>query len=72
MKLKIRVYPNSPDEKIEKISDTEYKIWIKEKRENNKANISLLKLLQRFFKKKVKIKSGFSSQKKIIEVFDEI
>jgi len=45
-----------------------YKINIKEKAEDNKANKELMKFLSKFFGKRVKIKSGFRSKEKIIEI----
>jgi uncharacterized protein (TIGR00251 family) len=68
MKIRLKAHPNSSIEKIQKNSEEDYEVWIKEKAEDNKANVKLVKLLQRFFKKKVKIKSGFTSKKKIMEI----
>jgi uncharacterized protein (TIGR00251 family) len=68
MKLKIKIHPNSSQNRIEKISDLDYEVWIKEKPVNNKANLELIKILKKYFKKDVEIKSGFSSRNKIIEV----
>ena len=53
---------------IEKKSEKEYLIHLKSPPENNKANIELLKLLKRYFKSEVKIKSGFTSRNKLIEI----
>ena len=64
--MKIRVHPGSSKEKIEKIRDNEYEIWVKEKPVGNKANLKLIKLLKRYFRKNIKIKSGFNSRNKII------
>ncbi len=68
MKIKIKLHPNSSQEKIEKISDDNYGVWLKEKPLDGKANIELCKILKRYFGKSVKIKSGFTSRNKIIEV----
>lgn len=69
MKIKIKVKPNSgKSEVIEK--EENYIVHLKSPPENNKANIELLKLLKKYFKKEVKIKSGFTSKIKIIEVGD--
>jgi len=68
MKLRIKLHTNSSQEKIEKLSKTQYEIWIKEKPINNKANEYLIKLLKKYFKKDVKIKSGFTSRNKVVEV----
>lgn len=72
MIIYIKVRPNSEKKEILKKSDNSYLIYIKEKAENNKANIELIKLLQRYFKgKNIIIKSGFKSKNKIVEIKDE-
>ncbi len=71
MILKIKVKPNSREQKIEKISDNEFKIYLKEKPENNKANLALLRLLKKEFRRNVKIIKGKTSRNKIIEIKDE-
>ena len=68
MKLHINLHPNSSQEKIEKKSENEYEVWIKEKPVDNKANIELARILKKYFKKEVKIVSGFTSRKKIVEI----
>jgi len=68
MKLKIKLHPNSSQEKIEKISEKEYLVWIKEKPNDGKANIALLKFLKKYFKSEVKLTSGFTSRNKIVEI----
>lgn len=68
MKIKVKVKPNSKEDDIEKINDTAYIVSLKEPAKDNKANIKLIKLLGKYFKKTVKIKSGFTSRNKIVEV----
>ena len=68
MNIKVKLHPNSSQEKIRKINDYEYEIWIKEKPVDNKANTKLINLLKKCFKKDVKIKSGFMSKNKIVEM----
>lgn len=70
MIIDVKVKPNSGKEEIRQISQNEYAVFLKKPAKNNKANIELLKVLQRHFKKKIKIKSGFTSKNKIIEVID--
>ena len=48
----------------------EYKVSIKEKAEDNKANRELLRFLSKYLQKRVKIKSGLKSREKLIEVID--
>lgn len=70
MKIKIKLHPNSSQEKISDAGNNEFEIWIKEKPLENKANTELLKVLKKYFKKEVKIISGVRGRNKIIEVFD--
>ena len=67
MKIKIKVKPNSGKQGIIKKDDF-YLVYLKSSPENNKANLELLKLLKRHFKKDVKIKSGFTLRNKIVEL----
>jgi len=65
--MKVKIHPNSSQEKIiegEKI----YEVWVKEKAVDGNANKALLKLMKKHFKKNFKIKSGFSSRVKILEI----
>ena len=69
-KFKVIVKPNSKESKIiefNKDSNT-YRIQIKAKPEDNKANIELIKFLSKELKKKVRIASGFKSKEKIVEI----
>jgi len=68
--IKIKIHPNSSQEKVSVIDKNEYEIWIKEKPVEGKANIYLEKFLKRYFKKQVRIISGFNSRKKVVEVED--
>jgi len=68
MRIKIKVKTNQPkSEVIEK--EGYYEVFIKEKPEKGKANLEILKLFKRKFKKNVKIVSGFKNKEKIIELF---
>ena len=66
--MKIKLHPGSSKEEIKKIDEENYEVWLKEKPIDNKANIKLIKILKKYFGKEVKIKSGFSSRKKIVEL----
>jgi len=67
MRIKIKIHPNSSQEKIEKRGE-DYEVWLKTKPIENKANVELVKLLQKYFKQKVKIVSGFRSKYKVVEL----
>jgi len=71
-RFKVIVKPNSKENKVEGF-DTErkaYRISIKAKPEDNKANIELIKFLSKALKKKVRIISGLKSREKIIEAVE--
>jgi len=69
MKIKVKVKPNSGKQEVIKKRDG-YLVYLKSLPENNKANTELVKLLKKYFGRPVKIKSGLSSRKKVIEVED--
>ena len=68
MRIKLKVHANSSQEKLIKLSGTEYELWIKEKPVDGKANDEIVKILKKYFGKPIKIVSGFSSKIKIIEL----
>jgi len=67
MKIKIKVKPNSKEQSIEKQEDY-YSVKLKKPAQDGKANIELMKLLKKHFKKDVKIKSGLNSRNKVVEL----
>ncbi len=70
MKVKIKVHTNSSQEKLKKISDSEFEIWILEKPIEGKANVAIEKFLKKELGKKIKIVSGFNSRIKFVEIED--
>ncbi len=71
MKIILQVKPGSKQNKIEKIDDTHYKIWVSTLAEKGKANEKIRELLSDFFKiskSKIIIVSGLKSHQKIIEI----
>ena len=71
-KFKIIVKPNSKNNKIEGFDKERnaYRVCVKAKPQENKANIEIIKFLSKLLKKKVKISSGLKSKEKIIEIVD--
>jgi hypothetical protein len=70
MIIRVKVKPNSKEEKIEKIAEGEYRIDVKEPAEDNKANIRVINLLSKELNvsyKNIKIKNP-TSRDKVIEV----
>ncbi|MFC1682343.1 DUF167 domain-containing protein [Nanoarchaeota archaeon] len=76
MKLQIRVKPNSKEQSVEKVkidkdgeSEEIYYVKLKSPADEGQANMELIKLLSKHFGKEVRIKSGFRSRNKVVEVF---
>ena len=65
--IKIKVKANAKENKIEAADENSYNVFVKEKAENNKANLAVVKLLSKFFNKQVYIKRGLKSKTKIID-----
>ncbi len=71
MFLKIKLHPKSKKQKIEKISDEKFEIWVKSKAEQNQANLEMLEILANFLeieKKKIRLVSGHHRPGKMVEV----
>lgn len=71
MKIFIKVCPKAKQEKVEKMSETNFKVRVKEPPEKGKANEAVLRALAGYFrvaKSKIRIVSGSTSKLKIIEL----
>jgi hypothetical protein len=71
MKISVRAKPNSREEKVEKISENNFVVSVKERPEKGKANEAIRNALAVYFKvasSRIKIVSGYTSRNKIVEV----
>ena len=72
MRISVKVKPNSKaGPKVEKLSDTDFVVYIREKPKDGEANTALIKILADYFdvsKTSIKIKTGATSRQKIIEL----
>ena len=71
MKFKVKVIANSSKKDIERISDSEFKVHLKEKAIKGKANKALIEILSEYFRKKknqISVVSGPASNIKVVEV----
>jgi len=66
--MKVKLHPNSSKEEIKRVDANNYEVWLKEKPIDNKANLKLIKIMKKYLGKDIKIKSGFTSRNKIIEI----
>jgi hypothetical protein len=71
MKLFVKAKPRARENSIEKISETEYEVSVKEPPVQGKANAAIIESLADYFgvsKSQVKIISGFTSKNKTITI----
>lgn len=68
--FKIIVKANMPKNEIVKFDEEKeaYRVNIKEKAEDNKANIEIIKFFSKLLKKNVKIIKGLKSKEKILKI----
>ncbi len=71
MRISLKVKFVTREKGIEKIGDSDYLIRVKERPVKGKANKEMIDLLSKFFKvskNKIKIVSGTTSSKKIVQI----
>jgi uncharacterized protein (TIGR00251 family) len=71
MKISVKVKPNSKQEKIEKMGERDFSVWVKEKPQEGKANKAVTKVLAEYFgvpQSKVVLLKGKTSREKTFEV----
>ncbi len=67
MRIAMRVVPGAKSFKLEQTPDG-YKVYVREKAENNKANLALLGGLRKLLGREVRLASGAKSRNKVLEV----
>jgi hypothetical protein len=75
MQKKVKVKPNSKQQKIEEQSDGSLTVYLKSPPVDGKANEELIKLLAKKFdvsKSDIRIKAGLSSRQKMIEIDTDV
>ena len=73
MLLKLKIKTNSKENKIEKLKDDEFRIFVKAKPEQGTANQKVLELLSEYLqipKQKISIIKGHTSPSKIVQIRD--
>ena len=71
MRIYIKVIPKSSQNKIEKMEDGSYKVWVTVVPEKGKANQAVVKLLSKYFKvakSQIEIVGGKTAREKIVDV----
>lgn len=73
MVLNIKVITNSRQNRVEKINDDNFKVYVSQKPEKGKANEKVLELLAKYLdtaKNRFKIRKGEKNKNKTIEIID--
>ena len=71
MKIFVKVKPRAKENKIERVGDTNFNVWVKEPPVDGKASKAVLRAIADYFAvplSKVKMISGSGSRQKIIEI----
>jgi uncharacterized protein len=71
MKISVKVKANTSQERIDKVDDANFIVWIREKPVEGKANAAVIKALAEYFaipKSKVNLIKGRTSKRKIFEI----
>ena len=71
MYVKVRVTAGSRKEKIEKVTEVHYNLWVREPAEQNRANQRVIEIIRELFsmvRGEVKIIAGHWSPSKIISI----
>ncbi len=80
MIIRVKVKPNAGEQSVERIflpqldmtkpAEEVYYVKLKSPADGGRANLELVKVLKKFLGKEVKIKSGFNSRTKFVEVLE--
>lgn len=69
MYLKIKVIPDAKEERVERLKEDEYRVWVKVPAENNLANSRVLEIFrEKFPGTSIRIISGHHSPSKIVSI----
>lgn len=71
MRIKVKVIPNARERKLEKVSDREYRVYVRSPPERGRANRELVWVLAKRFgvpTSRVRIVKGLTSRNKLVEI----
>lgn len=71
MRISVKVKANTKQERVEKIDEANYFVWVREKPVEGKANQAVIELLAEYFdvaKLKITLLKGQTSKNKVFEV----
>lgn len=71
MKISVKVKAGAKQEKVEKVSEGNFAVWVREKPQDGKANEAVQEMLAEYFdvaKSRVTLISGQKSKTKLFEI----
>ncbi|MFH0933275.1 MAG: DUF167 domain-containing protein [Nitrospirota bacterium] len=71
MKISVTVKPNAKQEKIEKVGEKDFIVWVKEKPQEGKANQAVIRVVAEYFnvpKSEVILLKGQTAREKVFEI----
>ncbi len=69
MRRELKAFSNSDRDEVSE-KDGILQVFVKAPAKDNKANIAIIKTLTKHFKREVRLVSGLTNKKKIIEIYD--
>lgn len=69
MKISVKVRTKAKEERLEKIGENTFAVWVKEPAEKGKANAAVIKVLAKHFKvssDRTRVRRGLASSQKIV------
>jgi len=67
-RITVDVKPGAKEDRVERLGEDWYMVRVRAPRRKGKANVEVLKLLQRHFGGRARIVHGFKSTRKIVEI----
>jgi len=68
LRITVDVKAGAREEGVEELEEGRYLVRVKAPRKKGKANIAVIKLLQRHFEGRARIVRGFTSTRKVVEI----
>ncbi|MFA6254278.1 MAG: DUF167 family protein [Candidatus Paceibacterota bacterium] len=71
MRIFVKTRPGAGGDRVEKVDDAHYIVWVKEPPQKGQANKGVIRVLAKYFDKPkslIAIKSGHTSSAKVVEI----
>lgn len=71
MRISIKVKPNSKQERVEKLTETEFVVYVNAPAQDGRANAAMIEVLRKYFdiaKTRITIIRGHQGRNKIVDI----